>query len=70
MKRMTTAKKTQANRLTAKRTRKDLKRRPHIKALKLAGYKINMYRKQVEKLMYLRKKYGTKETPPQTAPLI
>ena len=70
MKRMTTAKKTQANRLTAKRTRKDLKRRPHIKALKLAGYKINMYRKQIEKLAYLRKKYGTKENPPQTAPLI
>ena len=70
MKRMTTAKKISSNRLTAKRTRKDLKRREHIRILKLAGYKINMYRKQIEKLQYLRKKYDNKQTPPQRAPLI
>jgi hypothetical protein len=58
MKRMTTAKKAQANRLTAKRTRKDLKRRSHVRALKLIGNKINRSRKQIEKLMYLKKKYG------------
>jgi len=40
MKRMTTAKKNQANRLTAKRTRKDLKRRSHVKALKESEKKI------------------------------
>lgn len=70
MKRMTTAKKISSNRLTAKRTRKDLKRREHIRILKLAGYKINMYRKQIEKLQYLRKRYGNKPTPKQQAPLI
>ena len=70
MKRMSTAQKISSNRLTAKRTRKDLKRREHIRVLKLAGDKINMYRKQIEKLKYLRKRYGKKPSPPQRAPLI
>ena len=34
MKRMSTAKKISSNRLTAKRTRKDKKRRPNVKALR------------------------------------
>ena len=46
MKRMTTAKQIQANRLTAKRTRKDLKRRPYIKALIKAQKKINLIYRQ------------------------
>jgi hypothetical protein len=58
MKKMSTAKKTSSNRLTATRTRKDLKRRSHVRALKLIGNKINRSRKKIEKLMYLKKKYG------------
>ena len=42
MRRMTTAKKIQANRLTAKRTRKALKRRPHLKALKELERKMSL----------------------------
>ena len=42
MKKMTTAKKISSNRLTAKRTRKDLKRRPHVKALKEEWKRINL----------------------------
>jgi len=70
MKKMTTAKKISSNRLTAKRTRKDLKRRPRIRALKLMERKINMHRKQIEKLMYLKRRYGTRPNPPVSAPLI
>ena len=66
---MNTAQKTSSNRLTKKRTRKDLKRRPHVRALKKAEYKINSSRKQIEKLMYLRKKYS-KITNVNTAPLL
>ena len=55
---MTTTQKNSWNKLTAKRTRKNLKRRPHVKALKLAEKKINIARKRVEKMMYYRRKYG------------
>ena len=69
MKKMTTAQKNSSNRLTAKRTRKDLKRRPYIKALKEVEKKINLINRQVETKRYFRAKYGTKSTI-ATAPLI
>ena len=58
MKKMNTKQKISWNKLTAKRTRKNLKRRPHVRALKLADRKINIARKRVEKMLYYRRKYG------------
>ena len=58
MKRMSTAKKISSNRLTAKRTRKDLKRRPHVKALKEEQKRINLMYKQAEAIRYFRTKYS------------
>ena len=70
MKKMTTAKKISSNRLTAKRTRKDLKRSPYVKALVKAQKKINMQEKQIEKVMYFKKRWGNKPNPSGSAPLI
>ena len=69
MKKMTTAQKNSSNRLTAKRTRKDLKRRPHVKALIEVQKKINLINRQVESIRYFRAKSIKKSTIP-TAPLI
>jgi hypothetical protein len=65
MKRMSTEQKISSNRLTKKRTKKYLKRREHIRVLKIAGRKINMYRKQIENLRYRRMKYANRPTQPQ-----
>ena len=46
MKKMTAAQKNSWNKLTAKRTRKDLKRRPHVKALIEVQKKINLLYRQ------------------------
>ena len=46
MKRMSTAKKISSNRLTAKRTRRDLKRIPHVKALREEQKRINILDKR------------------------
>ena len=46
MKSMSTAKKISSNRLTAKRTRKDLKRRPHVKALREEQKRIDLQDKR------------------------
>ena len=46
MKKMTTAQKNSWNKLTAKRTRKDRKRRPHVEALKREQQKINLMHRQ------------------------
>ena len=59
---MTSAQKKSSNRLTAKRTRKNLKRRPKVLALKLAERKINIGRKRLEKLQYFKRKYGSRQT--------
>ena len=67
---MTSAKKISSNRLTATRTRKALKRKPHVKALIKAQKKINMRERQMDKLLYLRKRYGTRPNPVDSAPLI
>ena len=58
MKKMTTAQKNSWNKLTVKRTRKDRKRRGHVRVLKLAEKKINNIRKKVEKLIHLRSKHN------------
>lgn len=58
MKRMSTKQKNSWNKLTAKRTRRYLKRREHVRILKLAGDRINMHRKQIERLMHFRKKHN------------
>ena len=58
MKKMTTAKKVSSNRLTAKRTRKDLKRRSYIKTLIKSQKKINLLSRQIQKQMHLRAKYA------------
>ena len=55
---MTTAQKTSSNRLTAKRTRKDRKRRGHVRVLKLAEKKINGIKRRIEKLIHLRSKHN------------
>jgi len=70
MKRMSTAKKVSSNRLTATRTRKDLKRRKHVRILRIAGDKINSSQKQLEKLMYLREKYSKITNVPPTAKVL
>ena len=43
---MSTAKKSSANRMTAKRTRKDLKRKPHVKALREEQKRIDLQDKR------------------------
>ena len=67
---MTTAQKNSWNKLTTKRTRKDRKRRPHVKALREAQKKINLINRQIEAIRYFRAKYGTKKSTVPTAPLI
>ena len=61
MKKMTTAQKNSWNKLTAKRTRKDRKRRPHVEALIKAQRKINLINKQIEAIRYFRAKHSKQE---------
>ena len=55
---MTTAQKNSWNKLTVKRTRKDRKRRGHVRVLKLAEKKINGIKRRIEKLIHLRSKHN------------
>ena len=63
MKKMTSKEKVRWNKLSANRHRRDLKRRPHVKALILAQRKINTLTKQVEKLRALRARYSAPVEP-------
>lgn len=65
---MTTAKKIQANRLTAKRTRKAIKRKPHIQALKLKEYKASIKSKRIAKAAAYRRFVA--EQPMENTPLL
>ena len=65
---MTTAKKIQANRLTAKRTRKAIKRQPYLKALKLKEYKANIKSKRIARAAAFRRFVA--EQPMENPPLL
>ena len=67
---MTTAKKIQANRLTAKRTRKAIKRKPHIQALKLKEYKVSIKSKRIAKAAAYRRRRFVAEQPMENTPLL
>lgn len=63
MKRMTSKEKIRWNKLSANRHRRDLKRRPRVKALILAQRKINTRLKREELLRALRAKYSNRTEP-------
>ena len=55
---MNTHQKYRWNKLTSKRRRKYLKRRDHVKQLKLAQNKINISVKRIAKMAFYRRKYA------------
>ena len=70
MKKMNTRQKIRWNKLSANRRRRQMKRRPHVKALREAQKKINLTLRQIEAIRHFRAKYSNKTNPPDTAPLI
>jgi len=70
MKKVSTKQKLRWNKLSASRRRRQMKRRPHVKALREAQKKINLTLRQIETIRYFRAKYGTKKSTVPTAPLI
>lgn len=65
---MNTAKKITLNRLTTKRTKKDLKRRKYVKALKLAQKKLNLITKRNERLEWFSSKMRKNHLHPTKRP--
>ena len=70
MKKVSTKQKLRWNKLSANRRRRQMKRRPHVEALKKAQKKINLTLRQIEKINYFRAKYSNKTNPSDAAPLI
>jgi hypothetical protein len=58
MKKMTTAQKISHNRVTTKRRKVFLKRREHVRRLKLAHKNIACIERQLEKIRYRQRKYA------------
>lgn len=58
MKKMTSAQKISHNRVTRKRYKTFLKRKEHVRTLKLAAKRIASIEKQLEKIRYLQRKYA------------
>jgi len=49
------------NKLSASRRRRQMRRRPHVEALKKEQRKINLINKQIEAIRYFRAKYSKQE---------
>jgi len=61
MKKVSTKQKLRWNKLSANRRRRQMKRRPHVEALKKEQKKINLENKQIESIRYFRTKYSKQE---------
>ena len=61
MKKVSTKQKLRWNKLSASRRRRQMGRRPHVKALTKAQKKINLENKQIESIRYFRAKYSKQE---------
>jgi hypothetical protein len=61
MKKMNNKQKLRWNKLSASRRRRQMRRRPHVEALKKEQRKINLINKQIEAIRYFRAKYSKQE---------
>tara|TARA_B100000809_G_C14652828_1_gene356603 strand:+ start:134 stop:340 length:207 start_codon:yes stop_codon:yes gene_type:complete len=63
MKKVSTKQKLRWNKLSANRRRRQMKRRPHVEALRETQKKINLALRQIEAIKYFRAKYSKQERP-------
>ena len=61
MKKVSTKQKLRWNKLSARRRIRQMKRRPHVKALREEQKRINLMHRQAEAIRYFRAKYSKQE---------